>query len=61
MLVSSDADSCFKLSGIAAHIIKPFLNVFNKVCANETELILSITLNILVFACIVLTQAISTL
>lgn len=55
MLVSSDADSCFKLSGIAAHIIKPFLNVFNKVCANETELILSLTLNILVFACIVLT------
>ena len=60
MLVSSDADSCFKLSGIAialsgiaAHIIK--LNVFNKVCANETELILSLTLNILVFACIVLT------
>ena len=55
MLVNSDADSCFKLSSIAAHKIKPFLNVFNKFCANETELILSLTLNILVSACIVLT------
>ena len=55
VLVNSDADSCFKLSSIAAHKIKPFLNVFNKFCANETELILSLTLNILVSACIVLT------
>ena len=55
MLISSDADSCFKLSGITAHKIIPFLNVLNKFCANETELILSLTLNILVFACIDLT------